>query len=93
MHRIGKTLGKELIYLTNEQVYEHFAGNMLQLQNEKGEKFLVMSSRAKESLTSFQMKQIASFENKIIAVPLSVIEATGGGSARCMLAEIFNREA
>ena len=88
-----KGLGKELIFLTNEQVHEHFAGNMLQLQNQKGEKFLVMSSRAKESLTSFQMKQIASFENKIIDVPLSVIEATGGGSARCMLAEIFNREA
>lgn len=82
-------LGKELIYLSNDQVYEHFAGNMLQLQNKQGEKFLVMSSNAKQSLTSFQLEKIASFENKIIDVPLNTIEMIGGGSARCMMAEIF----
>lgn len=82
-------LGKELIYLSNDQVYEHFAGNMLQLQNKQGEKFLVMSSNARKSLTSFQLEKIASFENKIIDVPLNTIEMIGGGSARCMMAEIF----
>lgn len=81
--------GKVLIYLSSEQVYEHFAGNMLQLQNKRGEKFLVMSSNAKKSLTPLQLEQITSFENKIIDVPIPTIEMIGGGSARCMMAEIY----
>jgi hypothetical protein len=82
-------LNKEVILLTNAQVYENFAGNMLQLQNKHGEKFLVMSAKAKSSMTINQIEKIHSFENKIIAVPLDIIELVGGGSARCMLAELF----
>ena len=82
-------LDKELIFLTNAQVYENFAGNMLQLQNKKGEKFLIMSERAKNSLTVDQIEKIYSFENTIISVPLDIIEMIGGGSARCMMAELF----
>lgn len=81
--------GKELIFLSNEQVYNHFAGNMLQLQNKAGKKYLVMSSNAKGSLSSDQIEKITSFGDKIIDVSLPIIEQIGGGSARCMMAEIF----
>jgi len=84
-----KSIGKEILYLTNEQVYHHFAGNMLQLQNEKGQKFIIMSANAKRSLTEAQITQIEANRNQIIAVPLTIIEQIGGGSARCMLAELF----
>lgn len=81
--------GKELIFLSNDQVYNHFAGNMLQLQNKVGEKYLVMSSNAKDSLSTEQIEKITSFGDKIIDASLSIIEQIGGGSARCMMAEIF----
>lgn len=84
-----ESLGKELIELSNEQVYAHFAGNALQLQNKAGEKFLVMSQKAKNSLTDPQLEQIKKYNNLILASGLDTIEKVGGGSARCMLAEIF----
>ena len=65
----------------------HFAGNMLQVHNQKDEKLLVMSSQAYHSLTAAQVKQLESF-NRILHAPLTTIETNGGGSARCMLAEI-----
>lgn len=84
-----KELGKELILLSNEQVYKHFAGNALQLQNKQKERFLVMSQKARNSLTDIQLKQIEKYGNSILAPALDTIETIGGGSARCMLAEIF----
>ncbi|MCE3295475.1 MAG: amidinotransferase [Crocinitomicaceae bacterium] len=84
-----ESLGKELILLSNEQIYRHFTGNALQLQNKQGEKFLVMSQKAKSSLTQIQLEQIARHNNLILAPDLETIETIGGGSARCMLAEIF----
>lgn len=66
----------------------NFAGNMLQVENILREKYLVMSSRAFASLTPQQVTLLRSF-NEIIHVPLDTIEKYGGGSARCMLAEIF----
>ena len=65
----------------------HFAGNMLQVENQKGEKLLVMSSQAYASLTPAQIAQLESF-NRILHSSLTTIETNGGGSARCMLAEI-----
>jgi hypothetical protein len=65
----------------------HFAGNMLQLENARGEKLLVMSSQAYASLTPAQIAQLEGF-NRILHSPLTTIETNGGGSARCMLAEI-----
>lgn len=86
-----KSLGKDIIALTNEQVYNHFAGNMLQLQNAKGTKFLVMSKEAHSSLTSEQKDIIQNkHQNEIISVPIHLIEKIGGGSARCMMAELFH---
>lgn len=83
-------LGKDVILMSNNQIFKHFAGNMLQLQNAKGNKFLVMSAEAKRSLTAEQLDIIQNKHlNEIIAPPLNVIETIGGGSARCMMAEIF----
>ena len=85
-----KELNTEIIEISNSQAFENFAGNMLQLQNAKGQKFLVMSAQAKSSLTSEQIDQIENkFNNEIIAPPIHMIEKIGGGSARCMMAEIF----
>ncbi|MBT8326670.1 MAG: hypothetical protein KJP21_03040 [Bacteroidia bacterium] len=85
-----KKLNKEVIAISNDQAFKHFAGNMLQLQNTKGQKFLVMSKEALDSLTSEQKDIIENkHNNKIIAAPIHTIEKIGGGSARCMMAEIF----
>jgi hypothetical protein len=78
--------GKALIPITLDQM-NHFAGNMLQVESQGGEKLLVMSSQAYESLTPAQIKELEGF-NRILHSPLTTIETNGGGSARCMLAEI-----
>lgn len=79
--------GKQIIEISNEQMY-HFAGNMLQLKNESGEKFLVMSKSAYNSLTSEQLNQLETF-NQLLVASVPIIEKNGGGSVRCMIAEIF----
>jgi hypothetical protein len=79
--------GKTIIEISEEQVNQ-FAGNMLQVENTMGEKFLVMSNSACKSLTSEQLNLLTSF-NPILAPSLATIETCGGGSARCMLAEVF----
>lgn len=79
--------GKELIDITLDQM-NHFAGNMLQVENDKRNKILVMSSQAYNSLTDYQIKKLESF-NPILHSSLDTIETNGGGSARCMMAEIF----
>lgn len=79
--------GKELIDISMEQM-NRFAGNMLQVQNNKGEKILVMSGQAYASLTEKQLNKLSSL-NRIVHAPLNTIETNGGGSARCMMAEIF----
>lgn len=82
-----KESGKEVIAITEKQV-QHFAGNMLQVKGANNERLLIMSSAAYQSLTP---KQIESIENhcKIVHSSLDTIEACGGGSARCMMAEMF----
>jgi hypothetical protein len=79
--------GKELITISLDQM-NSFAGNMLQVRNESGQRFLVMSSQAYHSLTPEQVQQLESF-NPILHSDLRTIETNGGGSARCMMAEIF----
>lgn len=79
--------GKEIIKITEEQMHQ-FAGNMLQVQNKSGEKFLVMSQSARNSLTPEQVSKIEKY-NEIISADLTTIETLGGGSARCMMAEVF----
>ena len=61
---------------------------MLQVQNEEGDKFLVMSETAYKSLTKEQVERIENY-CEIIYADLNTIETNGGGSARCMLAEVF----
>ena len=78
--------GKTIIPITLHQM-SHFAGNMLQVHNRKAEKLLVMSSQAYGSLNTEQIRELNAF-NRIIHAPLTTIETNGGGSARCMLAEI-----
>ena len=79
--------GKEVIEIASKQM-NNFAGNMLQVKNGEGVPFLVMSSRACRVLSREQVTGIK-FYNDIIDAELDVIEKNGGGSARCMLAEIF----
>ena len=79
--------GKKVIAITLHQM-NHFAGNMLQVENDKAEKLLVMSTQAYDSLTTEQAEILKSY-NSIIHSPLTTIETNGGGSARCMIAEIF----
>ena len=82
-----KNSGKELIEISEDQL-QNFAGNMLQVHNKSGEKFLVMSQSAYKSLNRDQVSAIEKY-CEIIYSDLEVIETNGGGSARCMLAEIF----
>ena len=77
---------KKLIPITLYQM-NHFAGNMLQIENKDREKLLVMSSQAYDSLTIDQLQELAAY-NRIIHSPLTTIETNGGGSARCMMAEV-----
>lgn len=79
--------GKAIVEITLEQVHA-FAGNMLQVENKKGELFIIMSRTAYDALTDEQ-KEALSVDSNIIAVQIPLIEQLGGGSARCMLAEVF----
>jgi hypothetical protein len=79
--------GKQIIEITYPQM-NRFAGNMLQVQNALGKKILIMSSQAYTSLTPAQVKKLESF-NQILHSDLTTIETNGGGSARCMMAEVF----
>ncbi|WP_248722216.1 citrulline utilization hydrolase CtlX [Seonamhaeicola sp. ML3] len=82
-----KETGKEIISISEEQV-NCFAGNMLQVKGRDNQLYLVMSKAAYESLTTKQIKQIEK-HCPIISNSLDTIEACGGGSARCMMAEVF----
>ncbi len=77
--------GKEIIAISEKQMHE-FAGNMLQVQGDK--KYLVMSERAKKSLNPDQVSKIEK-HCEILSSDISTIEICGGGSARCMMAEVF----
>ncbi len=82
-----KQTQKEVIKISYDQVL-NFAGNVLEIQNQKGEKLVVMSTRAYQAFNSSQIKQIERYA-RILHSPLDTIETYGGGSARCMMAEIF----
>jgi hypothetical protein len=79
--------GKELVPITLDQM-NHFAGNMLQVASIHGETLLVVSTQAHDSLSPEQLNRLRSY-NRIIHAPLFTIETNGGGSARCMMAEVF----
>jgi hypothetical protein len=85
-----KDTNKEIVDISLEQM-NHFAGNMLQVRNAPGDLLLVMSSQAYASLAGSQTETLEK-HNRIIHSPLNSIETTGGGSARCMMAEVFLRK-
>ncbi|MCC8407908.1 arginine deiminase-related protein [Mucilaginibacter sp. UR6-1] len=78
--------GKEIINISLDQM-NHFAGNMLEVQNEAGESLIVMSASAWNSLDDEQ-REILSGYSKPVYADISTIETNGGGSARCMMAEV-----
>lgn len=78
--------GKEIIPITEAQIHQ-FAGNMLQVGG-LGQPYLVMSQTAFNSLTEDQISKIENY-NPILPVKIDLIEKLGGGSARCMMAEVF----
>jgi len=85
--RTLEATGKEVIDISLPQL-RTFVGNMIQLQNSDGEKFLVMSTGAFKSLTETQRSKLESY-NQILHSDLSTIEEVGGGSAQCLMAKIY----
>ena len=84
---ILKDLKKEIIEISEKQV-ENFAGNLLQVENKRKKKFIIMSSKAYKCFSKSQKKKLNN-HGKIIHSNLDIIEKIGGGSARCMIAENF----
>ena len=82
-----KISGKEIIDISFDQLHQ-FAGNMLQVKNTDGELLLIMSSQAYDSLATEQVAALEKY-NRILHSSLETIETAGGGSARCMMAEVF----
>ena len=82
-----KKNGKEIIEITEEQMH-HFAGNMLQVIGANDQRIMVMSSQAYHSLGPAQIKNIEK-HCEIVHSSMDTIETCGGGSARCMMAEVF----
>lgn len=82
-----KQSGKEVIPVSRYQMH-CFACNMLQLENMDGKRFLVMSKSAFESLSESQIKRLKAY-NELLVIPIPTIEKVGGGSVRCMMAEII----
>lgn len=78
--------GKEIIEISFEQM-NNFAGNMLEVKNTLDQTFLVMSQSARNSLTESQVGRINKYA-KMLSSPIPTVEKIGGGSARCMMAEI-----
>lgn len=79
--------GKDIVIITEEQK-ERFAGNMLQVKNKSGRRFVVMSDSAFQSLEDDQKAQLSK-HGELLHSSLDTIECLGGGSARCMMAEVF----
>lgn len=78
--------GRQIVEISLDQM-KHFAGNMLQVKNARGNSILVMSTQAYESLTHKQIDALDDYAT-ILHSDLSMIEGNGGGSARCMMAEV-----
>ncbi|MGL4362727.1 MAG: citrulline utilization hydrolase CtlX [Cellulosilyticaceae bacterium] len=77
----------EIIAISLDQM-NNFAGNMLEVSNKNGKKYLIMSKTAYTSLNYTQQGIIRKY-SEIVSVDIPTIESIGGGSARCMMAEIF----
>lgn len=91
--RVKSTLEKEfeVIEISMDQMENHFCGNILQVNSAGGRHLIVMSQRAFEGFTPEQIKRLQA-HGEILPMDLTVIESIGGGSARCMMAEIFSEK-
>lgn len=76
-----------LVEISFEQM-NHFAGNMLAVKSDKGDALLICSQQAADSLSTAQRMALGHYA-RLVPVPIPTIEAIGGGSARCMMAEVF----
>ena len=88
--KVESTLSEnlKLIHLSGDQVEKSFCGNAIELLNTSGESVWVMSTTSWEAFSKDQ-QDLLSQDSHIVRAPLDVIEKVGGGSARCMIAEIF----
>lgn len=87
VRQLLESTGHSIIAITRDQMHQ-FAGNMLQVKNNEGEKYLVMSRSAFNSLRKEQKQMLEAYSTLLpIAVP--TIEEVEGGSVRCMMAEVF----
>ncbi len=84
--KLSKT-GKTIVEISTDQL-QAFAGNMLEVLNEEGSTYIVLSERALASLTPAQISALSQY-GELLPVALPTIELHGGGSARCMLCEVF----
>ncbi len=78
---------KEVVEISLDQM-NHFAGNMLQIQSLNGKRYLVLSQTAYDSLTETQI-EVLKKHTYLLPIAIPIIETIGGGSVRCMMAEIF----
>ena len=85
VQRLQET-GHEVMFLDHDQL-DAFAGNMLELRCKNGERLVAMSQQAFDSLTAEQ-KSTLNKNGRVLAVGIDTIEASAGGSVRCMLAEV-----
>ncbi len=82
--------GRQLVTIDGNQM-NAFAGNVLEIKNEKGDPFILLSQQALGAFTSLQKKTLENFAS-LLPVSIPTIEHTGGGSVRCMVAEVFLRK-
>lgn len=87
VRQLLESTGKTIIPISKDQMHA-FAGNMLQLKNNVGETFLVLSQTAFDSLDKEQKIMLEAYA-RLLPIPVPVIEQVEGGSVRCMMAEIF----
>jgi hypothetical protein len=79
--------GLELVLISMAQM-ERFAGNIIELATGGGGRVIAMSENARGAFAPWQLRRLASFGD-VLAVPIPMIETVGGGSVRCMIAEVF----
>jgi len=78
----------DVVELTSDQI-QNFSGNAIEAKNEEGELFLIISSRGFSALNQNQVNKLLKSYKEIIHSDIPTIEKYGGGSARCMLTELF----
>ncbi|MCL1868643.1 MAG: arginine deiminase-related protein [Paludibacter sp.] len=78
---------KEIIEISEAQMH-NFAGNMLEIENTKGEKIIALSQTAYNSLNNNQLQTLEKY-GTLLPIAIPTIEKYGGGSVRCMMAEVF----